>query len=36
MPIDFGEDRLRERGSLPTTFYVLPRVKYIILINKVS
>ena len=25
-PIDFGEDRLRERGSLPVTFYVLTRV----------
>ena len=24
--VDFGEDRLRERGSLPTTFYVLTRV----------
>ena len=22
-PVDFGEDRLRERGSLPATFYVL-------------
>ena len=27
MSTDFGEDRLRERGSLPATFYVLPRVK---------
>ena len=27
-PIDFGEDQLRERGSLPATFYVLTRVKY--------
>ena len=35
-PIDFGEDRLRERGSLPATFYVLTRVKYLVLINKVS
>ena len=26
--IDFGEDRLRGRGSLPATFYVLTRVKY--------
>ena len=25
-PIGFGEDRLRERGSLPATFYVLTRV----------
>ena len=25
-PIDFGEDRLRERSSLPSTFYVLTRV----------
>ena len=25
-PIVFGEDRLRERGSLPATFYVLTRV----------
>ena len=25
-PIVFGEDRLRERGSLPATFYVLKRV----------
>ena len=25
-PIVFGEDRLRERGSLPVTFYVLTRV----------
>ena len=24
--VDFGEDRLRERGSLPVTFYVLTRV----------
>ena len=23
MPLDFGEDRLRERGSLPATFYDL-------------
>ena len=28
-PIVFGEDRLRERGSLPATFYVLTRVKYL-------
>ena len=34
--IDFGEDRLRERGSLPETFYDLTRVKYLIFINKVS
>ena len=26
-PIDFGEDRLRGKGSLPATFYVLTRVK---------
>ena len=25
-PIVFGEDRLRERGSLPATFYVLTSV----------
>ena len=25
-PIDFGEDRLRERGNLPATFNVLTRV----------
>ena len=25
-PIVFGEDRLRERGSLPETFYVVTRV----------
>ena len=25
-PLVFGEDRLRERGSLPVTFYVLTRV----------
>ena len=24
--VDFGEDRLREKGSLPATFYVLSRV----------
>ena len=24
--VDFGKDRLRERGSLPVTFYVLTRV----------
>ena len=35
-PIDFGEDRLRGRGSLPATFYVFTKVKYLILINKVS
>ena len=35
-PIDFGEDWLRGRGSLPATFYVLTRVKYLSLINKVS
>ena len=34
--IVFGEDRLTERGSLPTTFFVLTRLKYLILINKVS
>ena len=34
--VDFGEDRLRERGSLPETFYDLTRVKYLIFINKVS
>ena len=28
-PIDFGEDRLRKRGSLPETFYDLTRVKYL-------
>ena len=27
-PIDFGEDRLREKGSLPETFFVLTRVFY--------
>ena len=27
-PIVFGENRLRERGSLPATFYVLPSVFY--------
>ena len=26
MPIGVGEDRIRERGSLPATFYVLTRV----------
>ena len=26
MSVDFGEDRLRERGSLPVKFYVLTRV----------
>ena len=26
---DFGEDRLMGRGSLPATFYVLTRVKYL-------
>ena len=25
-PIVFGEDRLRKRGSLPATFYILTRV----------
>ena len=25
-PIDFGKDRLRERGSLPATLYILTRV----------
>ena len=29
MSVDFGEDRLRGRGSLPATFYVLTRVKYL-------
>ena len=33
-PFDFGEDRLGGRGCLPATFYVLTRVKYLILINK--
>ena len=28
-PIDFGEDQLRERGSLPATFYILTRIKYL-------
>ena len=27
--IDFGEDKLRGRGSLPATFYVLTGVKYL-------
>ena len=31
--IDFGEDRLRGKGSLPATFYVLTRVKYLIFIK---
>ena len=31
--IDFGEDRLRERGSLPETFFVVTWVKYLILIK---
>ena len=31
--IDFWEDQFRERGSLPATFYVLTRVKYLILIK---
>ena len=26
IPIGVGEDRLRERGSLPATFYILNRV----------
>ena len=26
MTVDFSEDRLRERGSLPATFYVLTGV----------
>ena len=26
-PVDFGEDWLRGKGSLPATFYVLTRVK---------
>ena len=34
-PIDFGEDRLWGKGSLPETFVVVTRVKYLILINKV-
>ena len=32
-PTDFDEDRLRGRGSLPATFYVLTRVKYLSLIK---
>ena len=36
MSVDFGEDRLRGKGSLPETFFVVTRVKYLILINKVS
>ena len=28
-PIVFGEDQLRERGSLPATFYVLTRVFFL-------
>ena len=28
-PLDFSEDRWRGRGSLPATFYVLTRVKYL-------
>ena len=35
-PVGVGEDRLRERGSLPETFFIVTRVKYLILINKVS
>ena len=35
-PIDFGEDRLGGKGSLLETFFVVIRVKYLILINKVS
>ena len=31
---DFGEDRLRGRGSLPATFYVLTRVKYLKILFK--
>ena len=27
--IDFGEDRLRERGSLPAKFYVLTRLCFL-------
>ena len=26
-PVDFGEDRLRGKGSLPETFFVVTRVK---------
>ena len=36
MSVDFGEDRLRGKGSLPETFFVVTWVKYLILINKVS
>ena len=36
MPIDFGVDWLGGKGSLPETFFVVTRVKYLILINKVS
>ena len=32
--IDFGEDQLKGRGSLPATFYVLTRVKYLIDVYK--
>ena len=28
-PVDFGEDQLSERGSLPATFYVLTRVIFV-------
>ena len=34
--VDFGEDRLRGKGSLPEAFFLVTRVKYFILINKVS
>ena len=36
MSFDFSEDRFRGKGSLPATFYVLTRVMYLILINKVT
>ena len=36
MSVDFGEDRLPGKGSLPQTFFVGTRVKYLILINKAS
>ena len=35
-PVDFGEDRLGGKGRLPETFFVVTKVKYLILINKVS
>ena len=33
IPIGVGDDRLRERGSLPATFYVLTRVFSLSLIH---